>query len=218
MPLSAVRVLWLVRRPADDPAWLDAPRKRDVIQSRSGDLTLGVLVGIDGEQRAVKLQADGKELQIALNRVAAIGFNTDLARNRRPKGPYYRLTLADGTRLRATNLTFDGKSWMVQTIFRNSLRLPANMLVSVDKEQGKAVWLSDLKPTAYKYHTFDGEEYTWMPNRCVSGGALRLKLPHGESTYDRGIGLHADCSLTYSLSGKYKRLRGVGGSRCEIGH
>src|SRR5262245_6996985 len=31
IPLSAMRAAWITRRPEDDPAWLIAPRKRDVI-------------------------------------------------------------------------------------------------------------------------------------------------------------------------------------------
>src|SRR3954453_5104855 len=48
LPLSAVTAVWLTGRPdADDPDWLAGPRKRDVIQSRNGDLALGALTAID---------------------------------------------------------------------------------------------------------------------------------------------------------------------------
>src|SRR5262249_55045054 len=133
IPLSALRAAWITRRPEDDPAWLTGPRKRDVIQSRSGDLTLGAIAGIDADRKLIRYQADGKEQQLLLSRIAAIGFNTDLARARQPKGQYYRLTFADGTRLRATDLSFDGANWIAQTLFKDTVRIPASNLISIDK-------------------------------------------------------------------------------------
>jgi NPCBM/NEW2 domain len=218
LPLSAVRAVWLTGPPdGDDPDWLAAPRKRDVIRSRNGDVAQGALTGIDAGQNAVRYQADGKEQQLELARVAVIGFNTDLARARRPKGPYYRLTLADGTRLSATAVTFDGTSWTAQTLFKEALKVPADQLVSVDVEQGKAVYLANLKPVKYQYQSYDSEEYAWAADRCVSGQAMRLKTARGESTFDRGLGLHADCTINYALGGKYRRFEALAGLDARSG-
>jgi hypothetical protein len=217
LPLSALRVAWLTRRPVDDPAWLVAPRKRDVIQSRNGDLTLGALSGIEGERKLIRYQADGKDQQLPLSRIAAIGFNNDLARARRPKGQFYRLTLADGTRLSATNVNGDGTTWTAQTLFKDTVRISWVNLVSIDVEQAKAIWLSDLKPAAYQYHSYDGEQFTWAADRCVTGDALRLKTAAGESTFDRGIGLHAECTIAYSLAGKYKWFEALAGLDAKTG-
>jgi hypothetical protein len=205
------------RSESDDPDWLSAPRKRDVIQSRDGDVARGALTGIDAAQNLLRYQADGKDHGLDLLKVAAVGFNTDLARVRRPKGPYFRLTLADGTRLSATAVTFDGDSWAAQTLFKETLRIPRNEMVSVDVEQGKAAYLSDLKPAKYEYQSFGGEAYSWAADRCVSGQALRLRTPVGESTFDRGLGLHADCTITYALGGKYRRFEALAGLDARSG-
>jgi hypothetical protein len=216
-PLSALRVVWLSRRPADDPEWLAGPRKRDVVQARTGDLALGALTAIEPAQNAVRYQADGKDNRLDLSAVSAVGFNTDLARARRPKGPFYRLTLTDGSRLSATSVTFDGRAWTAQTLFRESVRIPAGQLVSVDVEQGKVVMLADVRPTRYEYQSFDGEEYQWSPNRAVSGHGLRLMTNDGESTFDRGLGLHAECSIVYPLGGKYQRFEALAGVDSRTG-
>jgi hypothetical protein len=217
IPLSALRVAWLGRRPADDPAWLNAPRKRDVIQLHSGDLATGILSSVDADRNTVRFQSEGKDREQELARVAAIGFNTDLARIRRPKGRYYRLTLTDGTRLSALTIAFNGTDWNVQSFFKDSIRIPALQLLSVDVEQGKATWLSDIKPAAYQYQTFDGEQHAWSPDRCVSGDALRLQTPAAESTYDRGIGLYSGSTITYALNGKYSRFEALAGLDSRTG-
>jgi hypothetical protein len=211
IPISSLRVAWLTRSPDVEPDWLGGPRKRDVFLTRSGGLVLGALADVDSAKSVLRYQVDGKDQQLDLGRVAAIAFNTELARLRRPKGPYYRATLADGSRLTVTQATFDGKSWSLQTPFKQQIRVPAADIISLDVEQGRVIWLSDLKPADYRYQSFDGEQVTWVPDRCVSGQPMRLKFKEGESTYDRGIGLHAECSLTYSLDGLYSRFEAIVG-------
>jgi NPCBM/NEW2 domain len=205
-PLSALRVIWNSRPDEREPAWLNAPRRRDVFLSRNGDLANGALTAIDRAGNRIRFQVDGKDQELDLSKVAAIGFNSDLARVRRPKGPFFRLVLADGTRLSATSVSFDGKVWKATTLFKDSISMPAEQIVSIDVEQSKAALLSDLKPTKYQYQSTDGENVSWAADRCVSGAALRLKSLPGESTFDRGIGLHAECTITYSLAGKYRQF------------
>jgi NPCBM/NEW2 domain len=217
-PISAVRVAWLRSGPADsEPAWLAGPRKRDVILSRNGDLSLGALTAIDVSKSQVRFQADGKDRELPLSKVSAVAFNTDLARVRRPKGPYYRLVLTDGTRLSVTALTFDQRLWTAQTLFTESIKIPPDRIVAIDVEQGKAAYLSDLKPAKYQYQSFDGEERSWVADRNACGQAMRLKGPEGESTYDRGIGLHAECSISYALGGKFRRFESLAGLDAHSG-
>jgi NPCBM/NEW2 domain len=216
-PLSALRDVWNSRPDDREPAWLSAPRRRDVILSRNGDLASGALTAIDRASNRIRFQVEGKDQELDLSKVAAIGFNTDLARVRRLKGPYYRLTLADGTRLSASTLALDGKLWKATTLFNDNLSMPADQIVSIDVEQGKAVSLSQLKPTTFQHQSMDGETVAWAANRCVSGAALRLKTALGESTFDRGIGLHSVSTIVYSLVGKYRRFEAIAGLDARTG-
>jgi NPCBM/NEW2 domain len=211
LPLSALRVLWLTYRPGDaaDPDWLAGPRKLDVLQARNGDIVRGAIAAIDAAKNALRYQLNGKDHQLELSKLFAIGFNTDLARLRRPKGPYYRLTLVDGSRLSVISVAFDGQIWTAVTPFKDTVRIGADQLVSVDVEQGKASYLSDLKPAKYQYQPFDKDDYSWVADRAVTGRPMVVKTSGGESTFDRGIGLHAGCSLTYSLAGKYRRFEAL---------
>lgn len=211
VPISAVRVAWLARTADLEPDWLGGSRKRDVFAMRSGSFVHGALSDVDGAKGILRYQQDGKDQQLELGRVSAIAFNTELARLRRPKGQYYLVTFADGSRLSATQASFDGNTWSLQTPFKQQLRLPAADVVSVDVEQGRVTWLSELKPKDYQYQSFDGERIEWARDRCVSGQPLRLKFKEGESTYDRGVGLHADCSITYTLDGRYSRFEAIAG-------
>jgi hypothetical protein len=218
-PLSAVRAVWLTTRPANEPSpdWLTAPRKRDLFLARNGDSAAGALTSIDPATNSVAFQADGRDHRLEFSKLAAIAFNTDLARIRRPKGPFYRLTLVDGTRLNVQTATFDGSMWTATTLFKDTVQFAADQLVSVDIEQGKVTYLSDLKPVKYLYRTFDGEQYAWMADRSVAGRPMTLRGTSGESTFDRGLGLHAECAVTYSLGGKYRRFEALAGLDARSG-
>ena len=220
LPLSSVRAIWFTHRPGDapEPNWLTSPRKRDLFQSRNGDSTAGALTAIDPGRNAVRFQVDGRDQNLEFAKLAAIALNTDLARVRRPKGPYYRMTLADGSRLSVLSASFDGRIWDVNTQLKGpTMHVPADQVVSVDVEQGKAAWLSNLKPAKYQYFPSDGEQFPLMLDRCASGRPMVLKTDAGESTFDRGIGLHGECTLNYSLGGKYRRFETLAGLDAKSG-
>jgi hypothetical protein len=218
-PLSSLRAVWLTTRPADavDPDWLTGSRNRDVIQARNGDLAVGTLTAIDAARNMIAYQADDKYYRLDLAKSAAVGFNTDLARVRRPKGPYFRLTLADGSRLGVVSVTFDGRIWTAVTQFKDTLRFAGEQVVSVDVEQGKVAYLSAQKPAKYQYQSFDGEQHSWVADRNAAGRAMVLKTVAGERTFDRGVGLHAECTVTYALGGKYRRFEALAGLDARTG-
>jgi hypothetical protein len=217
VPLSAVRVAWLTRQSAEPPRWLDKPRARDVFQTRNGDLHFGSLTEIDSGRGSLRFQADGKDQGLDLSKVAAIGFNTDLARDRRPKGRYYRATLLDGSRLSIASIEFDGKTWTFETLFRQTVIVPSTQLASLIVEQGAAVFASQVVPLKYSYDTFDGEDRSWTADKTAAGEPLRLNTAPGESTFDRGVGLRSGSSITYAVAGKYKSFESLVGLDSRLG-
>jgi hypothetical protein len=67
--------------------------------------------------------------------------------------------------------------------------------------------LSDLRPVAVKETPFFDDAFPWQKDRSVSGAPLQLD----GKTYEKGLGLHADCRLTFDLGGKYRRLTALAG-------
>src|SRR5262249_38981428 len=113
--------------------------------------------------------------------------------------------------------TFDQRLGTAQTLFKENVKIPTDRIVAIDVEQGKAIYLSDLKPTKYHYQSFDGEDPSWVADRNANGQPMRLKTAEGESAFGRGIGLHADCTITYALGGKYRRLESLAGLDARSG-
>lgn len=207
LPSSAIRVIWVGRPSESTPEWLEKLKGRDAIVSLDGEVASGVLTSIDSTENRLVAQINGKELTLDWRRIQAIAFNPDLARPRRPKGPYYRLTLADGSRWSVGSLTFSGSEWVITSLYQETIRLAASVVQAIDVEQGKSIWLADLKPTSFQYMPSDGESFSMATNRNVLGNPIRV----GPHTFDRGLGLHAECIVTYTLSAKYRRLEMLAG-------
>src|SRR5262249_40078609 len=73
--------------------------------------------------------------------------------------------------------------------------------------QGRAVYLSDLKPRRYEHTPYFGVSWPWVADGSVAGQDLRL----GGSTFDKGLGLHSASRLIFDLAGGYQRFEALVG-------
>ena len=128
--------------------------------------------------------------------------NTDLARTLRPRGPYGRLTLANGSRLSIVEPTIHALSLQAKTLFHVNLQVRLEEVVKLDVLQSRAVYLSDLKPIEYEHQPYLGIRWPYSLDRSVAGSPLRL----GGNVYDKGIGMHSQSRLTFELNGEYRRF------------
>lgn len=204
VPLTALSVIWF-GPPAEvaDAAALRRrlaaeARPRDLVLFRNGDVAEGTLTGLD--DKAVRLDAEGRETAYERNRVAAVALSTELGRTLRPKGPYVRVVLSNGGRLSLSTVHGDGSGLQGKTLTGAAVRLPLEQVVALDVRQGPAVYLSDLKPKRYQFEPYLGVTWPFVTDGSVAGGDLCL----GDSVYDKGIGLHSQCRLTYDLQPGYR--------------
>jgi hypothetical protein len=216
LPLAAVAVFWRTA-----PEKTAAPEKfrrrlaggsrtRDTVLLRNGDVLRGVLNGLD--DKAVEVEVAKKGVSAKINQVAAVALSTDLTDALRPKGTSARLVLTEsdrspGGRLTLTAATSDGKYLRGKTAFGAHLRVPLARVAALDLFGGKAVYLSDLKPSRYEYRPFLDEHWPWSADASVTGRDLRV----GGAVFDKGLGMHSHSRLTYQLDGAYRRLEALVG-------
>jgi len=185
-------------------------RTRDAVLLQNGDVIEGTLTGIDG--KGVEVEADKKRVTVELSRVAAVALSSELADRARPRGAYARLALTsadrpDGTRLSMSRVTIAGDVLTGTTVFGTTVRVPLARVAALDIMQGRAVYLSDLKPAKYESEPFLDVRWPLVPDGCADGRELRL----GDGAYDRGLGTHPRCRVTYRLDGAYRRFEAVVG-------
>jgi hypothetical protein len=63
----------------------------------------------------------------------------------------------------------------------------------------RSVWLDELTPSEVVQAGMFDVAFPYRKNRSAAGGPIRL----GGRTYERGLGMHSRCELTYSLEGAY---------------
>ncbi|MFO0824925.1 MAG: NPCBM/NEW2 domain-containing protein [Gemmataceae bacterium] len=184
-----------------------------MIRLRNGDAARGV-VGLvaDATRPTFRFRPDeGEARDVAATELAALAFNPLLTRPRKPKGPFAHVVLTDGSRLSLVNVAIAADMVKGETTFGQKIEFPLESLVALDVLQGKAAYLSDLKPAKVEQAGFLGTAWPWAANRTVRGRSLRLTTEDGDSTFDKGIGTHPRTVLTYDLGGKYQRFEALVG-------
>jgi NPCBM/NEW2 domain len=220
VPLTALSVVWLAA--PDNTDYPDrlrrnlakASRARDQVLLRNGDVLEGVLTALT--EKKIGVEVDKKPVEVATDSVAAVALGTEVVNALKPKGVYGRVVLlgdgrANGTRLSLSSATCtDGRTLDGKTLFGSTLRVPLDRVASLDVYQGRAVYLSDLKPAEFEFTPYFGDgglAWPLVADGNVDNGDLRL----GGSTYDKGIGLHTRSRVTYNLAGAYRRFEAVVG-------
>jgi hypothetical protein len=220
VPLSSAVVLWLTDTPANTPLdasryeWLAELKNQDVLRFRNADTARGTIDGLvpDTDNPTFPFRpARGELRSVDASELTAVAFNPALARFRKPKGPYARIVLIDGSRLSLTGAVVADGVLNGVALFGESVQLPLTAVVAIETVAGKGVYLSDLKPTKVELSGFLGVSWRWSGDRTVRGGALRVTTPKGETTADRGLGTHPRTTLTYDLGGRYRRFEALVG-------
>jgi hypothetical protein len=214
LPLAALSVLWL-----DNPADATHPerlrrrllserRTRDLLWLKNGDQLQGNLLRLDAQ--AAVIEVERNEVKVDRAKIAIVALSNDVPRSLKPTGSYGLVVLTNGGRISVASVQADAKTLSAKTLFGATLKVPLDQVAALDIFQGRAVYLSDLKPKAYQYVPFlDAKEppFPWTADQSVAGDALKL----GSSTFVKGLGMHSESRITYTLDGAYGRFEAVVG-------
>ncbi len=179
LPLSAITLFWFGAPDGAEngqllPHRMAAERRQhDIILLTNGDMVEGTLTAVDSEMIQID-NAAGKEIKIVRGKVTALALSTELARSLRPKGPYGRLVLANGGRLSLLSGRADGQMLVGKTVFGATIQIPVNQIVALDVRQGRADYLSDLKPLRYEHTPYLGVRWPYALDTSVAGNELRV--------------------------------------------
>jgi hypothetical protein len=211
VPLEALALIWLTTPEAQTQpdklrrALATVRRTRDQVLLRNGDMLEGTLAAMD--DKAVRLEDGKKTIDVKLDKVAAIALSSELVAPRLPNGAYGRLVLANGCRLSLASVSCDGKVLSGRALFGGDVRIPLEQIVALYVFQNRAVYLSDLKPVKVEQVPYLDVGLPPVRDGSVKGCDLRL----AGSVYDKGLGMHSTCRMTYDLEGKYKRFEALVG-------
>jgi hypothetical protein len=214
LPTPALAVIWLAAPDGADRTDVlrrrlaTGKRTRDTVYLRNGDTVEGVLADLD--EKTVQVEVAKRTVDLPRDRVAAVALGTELASSLRPKGAYGRLVFANGNRLSLLSaICPDGRTLTGVTLFQAPVSVPLDEVIALSIEQGKAVYLSDLKPRDYEYTSY-------LPTALAAGlasdggfGGRDLRV--AGNTHDKGLGLRSASRVTYDIGGKYRQFEALVG-------
>jgi hypothetical protein len=182
----------------------------------NNDSLQGTVVGL-AEGGPLRLDVGGTEVAVPRERLQALLLNSDLARASRPRRPFRQLVLCNGTRLGLRSAVLEGGGLKGTTLTGAAVRVPLAAVAALNIYQGRAVYLSDLAPRDYQHTPYNSVRWPFAADRSVTGSDLRL----AGGTYDKGIGLHSQSRLTYTLpraARRFEALVGLDEQDGRLGH
>ena len=207
IPLDGI--LGLILEP--DPATADAlvarvraePRDSELIWLANGDKLAGLFAGLD--EKKLSFQPPTGKMELPRPGVVALGFAPGQVIYRRPDGPFFELTLVDGSRIGVTGVRVDRGRVVATTRFKAEVRLPIGELAQIHALNASVVYLSDREASGTIYEPYLGPTRPYRRNATVSNEVIRL----GGIAYDRGLGTQSRTLLAYKLEPGSKRFQAL---------
>lgn len=75
-------------------------------------------------------------------------------------------------------------------------------IASIELQSDRLISLSSLKPVEVVQESLAGSEWPWQADKNVTGGPIRI----GPLTFAKGVGVHAQSSLSFDLNGEFERF------------
>ena len=181
------------------------PRDAEVVWMANGDRLSCGFLSLD--DRKIKIQVEGKPVDIDRPGILAVGFDPALVSYPRPKADFMEVTLTDGTRLGVEGATIDEGSVRATTRFGQTIRFPLSALVRVHARSRSVVYLSERKPADARYASYVGPTRDYRIDRTVDGHLLQV----AGQTFDRGLGTQSRTLLAYSIEPGDRRFQALVG-------
>lgn len=170
------------------------------------DSAAGIFKSLSGKEFQFELGGESKTLP----REKLFGFV--VAQGSADDDPAKALiTLRDGSLLAGEIDSLSGGRLAARLPGGSKLEIPQEALASIALRSSRLAFLSDLKPVEEEQRSLAFMDVPWQKDRSVQSRTLTL----GPRTFEKGIGCHAECRLTFAADGKWDVLAAVIGIDAE---
>jgi NPCBM/NEW2 domain len=121
------------------------------------------------------------------------------------------ITLRDGSLLAGEIDTLSSGKLAARFPGGSKIEISDEALSSIALRSSRLAFLSDLKPVEEEQRSIAFLDVPWQKDRSVQSRTLTL----GPRTFEKGIGCHAECRLTFAADGKWDVLAAVIGIDAE---
>lgn len=166
----------------------------------NGDELSGTITALAVQD--ITINANVGEIGVAPSRAEAILFNSKLLDSSPPLSNSVWVGLKDGSRVLAHGVTLDDEGLTLSLSHDVAWKAPADSLVWLQPMGSRIVYLSDLHEAGYRHIPLLNLSWEYQRDRNVLGTALRS----GDRRYQKGLGMHSACRLTYRLDEPFSRF------------
>lgn len=121
------------------------------------------------------------------------------------------ITLRDGSLIAGEIDSLAAGKLTVKLPGGSPVEIPQEAIGSLTLRSSRLEFLSDLKPVEEEQRSIAFLDVPWQKDRSVQNRTLTL----GQRTFEKGIGCHAECRLTFAADGKWDVLAAVIGIDAE---
>ena len=194
---------------------LEARAELDRVRLKDGGAAAGSIVRVDGGQVVVDTDRPGGTnigtVRFDLDKVELVSIAPLDDPPAPPPGLRVVVHLVDGSSLRGRLVGMSPEKLELAHPLggKDPLELAVARVRELTVQNGVFVYLSDLDPRPPVEQrfppefTYEPEVWGWRRDRAVTGGPLKL----GGRTFEKGLGVHSYCALTYELGGEFAQLR-----------
>jgi hypothetical protein len=195
-------------------AWLEDPKfdgrpANDSVFIHAGGKATGTVNSIANTGIELDAQGIGKQTFAIKDVDALVTGNVGGGPPPAPaKGTLVRVRCVDGSSISGVVVKLTNGTLELDHIL-DKIQIPTKEILELFVLNGAFVYVSDLTPTKVDQHFmpafgYDPEIWGWKKDKaCVDGDPLRL----GGRSYDKGLGVHSYCALTYAINGAFKEFR-----------
>ncbi len=194
LPASSELQDELLQRIATDPS------EADRLVLINGDELSGTITALDAHE--ITINANVGEIDVAPNRVEAVLQSTKLLDSSPAPSKGIWVGLSDGTRILVDRASLNDGELTLSLHRGSTWKAPADALVWLQPLSPRVVYLSDLDAAGFRHIPLLDLSWEYQRDRNVLGTALRS----GDRRYQKGLGMHSACRLTYRLDEPFSRF------------
>lgn len=183
----------------------------DILTLLNGDKDQGIITAVNPQNIIIKSSLFGKERTYETKEVAHLVFTQISPPPQESEEERALIITHDGSRLTGQIEKIIKKEVTFRTSYNLEFRLPFDKLKAIYFKNPQWTYLSDLEPIEVKeYYPISAKPpisipflWNYQRDKSIHEGK-DIYLEH--QAYYKGLGVHANCELTYQLNGLYKRL------------
>lgn len=209
MDLNIKDLLTIKSPQLKSPTNLTFKKDEDAVQFLNGDSDQGIITNFNDKTIKLSSSIYKKERTYGLKDIALVFFSQITPPPKEPDKTTSVIIASEGSRITGQIQNIKKGYITSKSLYGLKHKLPLNKISLIYFKNPDSVYLSDIEPVTVKeYPTIYDPKHIIFPwkyqkdRNVMKTGLISIK---GKKFY-KGLGVHANCELTYDIAGQYNKF------------